>query len=74
MDIERKRTSLVILAVLVIVAGIIHPMGVFAKGKGLKVHFIDVGQGDSTLITCDGEAMMIDFGNNYKGTAIQSYC
>ncbi len=39
----------------------------------LAVHFIDVGQGDSTLIVCDGEAMLIDAGDNDKGTAVQLY-
>ena len=39
----------------------------------MEVHFIDVGQGDCTLITCDGEAMLIDAGGNSKGTAIQMY-
>ncbi len=39
----------------------------------LQVHFIDVGQGDATLITCKGHAMLIDAGDNSKGTAIQLY-
>lgn len=39
----------------------------------LQVHFIDVGQGDSTLILCAGEALLIDAGDNGKGTAIQLY-
>ena len=39
----------------------------------LEVHYIDVGQGDATLLICDGEAMLIDAGDNSKGTAIQSY-
>lgn len=39
----------------------------------LQVHFIDVGQGDCTLLTCDGEAMLIDAGDNSKGTTIQLY-
>lgn len=39
----------------------------------LFVHYIDVGQGDATLITCGEEAMLIDAGDNDKGTAIQMY-
>lgn len=39
----------------------------------LQVHYIDVGQGDATLLVCDGHAMLIDAGNNDKGTAVQSY-
>lgn len=27
------------------------------------IHFIDVGQADSALITCDGHSMLIDGGN-----------
>lgn len=39
----------------------------------MEVHFMDVGQGDSTLITCDGHSMLIDTGDYSKGTAIQNY-
>lgn len=41
--------------------------------SGLEVHFIDVGQGDATLIKADGHAMLIDAGENDKGTAVQLY-
>lgn len=30
---------------------------------GLTVYFLDVGQADSALVVCDGEAMLIDGGN-----------
>ncbi len=44
-----------------------------AELEELQVHFIDVGQGDCTLITCDGKSMLIDAGDNNKGTAVQLY-
>lgn len=44
----------------------------FVSGE-LQVHYIDVGQGDSTLITCGEHAMLIDAGENDKGTEIWSY-
>ncbi len=43
------------------------------KLSEMQVHFMDVGQGDATLVICDGEAMLIDAGDNTKGTAIQLY-
>ncbi len=39
----------------------------------LEVHFIDVGQGDATFITCGGHSMLIDSGDDSKGTAVQNY-
>lgn len=39
----------------------------------LAVHYIDVGQGDATLITCGDSAMLIDAGNNNMGTTVQLY-
>ena len=50
------------------------PDTVLAKSPStLSVHFIDVGQGDAELITCDGHAMLIDAGGNDKGTTVQLY-
>jgi competence protein ComEC len=43
------------------------------ENSELTVHYINVGQGDAALIACDGEYMMIDAGDNDKGTAVQSY-
>lgn len=39
----------------------------------LQVHFIDVGQGDCSLVICDGEAMLIDAGGRDMGTTVQLY-
>lgn len=39
----------------------------------MEVHFLDVGQGDSTLIKCGDMAMLIDVADDSKGTAIQNY-
>ena len=41
--------------------------------ESMEVHFIDVGQGDSTLIRCGDQAMLIDAGDNSKGTTVQLY-
>ncbi len=52
------------------------PLPVAAKPADpapMEVHFLDVGQGDCTLVTCDGHAMLIDAGDDTKGTAIQNY-
>lgn len=41
--------------------------------NSMEVHFLDVGQGDSTLVTCGEDAMLIDAADDSKGTAIQHY-
>jgi competence protein ComEC len=39
----------------------------------LEIHFIDVGQGDATLVRSGEHAMLIDAGDNDKGTYLQNY-
>lgn len=41
--------------------------------SNLEIHFIDVGQGDATLLVCDEEAMLVDAGTTSSGTSIQLY-
>ena len=43
------------------------------SGAGLTVHYIDVGQADSILLQCDGEAMLIDGGNVADSQTVVSY-
>ena len=37
------------------------------------VHFLDVGQGDCSLIICDGKTMLIDAGENGNESDIIEY-
>ncbi len=39
----------------------------------VQVHFIDIGQGDSELIVGNGEAVLIDAGDNDKGDEVLAY-
>ncbi len=39
----------------------------------LEVHYLDVGQGDATLLVCGEQALLVDAGDNSKGTQIQLY-
>ena len=39
----------------------------------LEVHFLDVGQADSILVLCDGEAMLIDGGNRGDSSMVYAY-
>lgn len=43
------------------------------NSSAMEVHYIDVGQGDATLIKADGHYMLIDAGDNDKGTRVQNY-
>lgn len=43
------------------------------SGKEFKVHFIDAGQSDATLIESDGHFMLVDAGENDQGDRVVSY-
>ena len=44
-----------------------------AQTDALRIYFLDIGQGDCTILTQGDHAMLIDAGDNDKGTAVQSY-
>lgn len=46
--------------------------GTAVKGE-VRVHFMDVGQGDSMLIEGNGESVLIDAGENDKGDEVLAY-
>lgn len=46
---------------------------VISSNSPLSVHLIDVGQGDSILIESDGSYMLIDAGDNHKGSIVVDY-
>lgn len=39
----------------------------------LEIHYIDVGQGDATLIKCGSHAMLIDAGDYTRGSVVWAY-
>ena len=65
---KKLLTLLITLCVLLSGCGVAYvpatdPTAETAGGEELLIHFIDVGQADSSLIICDGQAMLIDAGN-----------
>ena len=47
---------------------------IFVSEEGrLEVHFLDVGQGDATLLLQDGHAMLVDGGDNLHGWQVTGY-
>lgn len=72
--IYRKLIHLILTAALLAGACLSVPVVSSAAGTDkMEVHFLDVGQGDSTLIVCGEHAMLIDTGDDSKGTQIQNY-
>ena len=43
------------------------------ENSTFEVHFIDVGQGDCSLILCDGKAMLIDVGEASESSKVYSF-
>ena len=75
----KKNPLLALLIVLVAVALLIWQSAEDRKNTvtvpmdGLYVHYIDVGQGDSELVCCNGEYMLIDAGEPDASDAVLEY-
>lgn len=75
---KKRRAGCWLLSVFLILAALFQPAflqidSAAENQSGLKVHYLDVGQGDCTLIESGEHAMLIDAGNNNKGTYVQNY-
>ena len=75
----KKNPLLALVIVLVAVALLIWQSAEDRKNTvtvpmdGLYVHYIDVGQGDSELVCCNGEYMLIDAGEPEAADAVLEY-
>ena len=49
------------------------PAETTVSGKGLTVQFLDVGQADCALLSCDGEYLLIDGGNRDDSQLVVSF-
>ncbi len=65
--------ALILVVIAVVVCACSPKGGIIAQGGGLYVHYIDVGQGDSELICCGGEYMLIDAGTPSAGDTVVEY-
>ena len=62
-----RRLLLLLLCLVLTACGLTPPRRTAPppEGSSFAIHFIDVGQGDSALVLCDGAAMLIDGGENH---------
>lgn len=62
-----------ILVIFLLLGLFFSSIGNVSAASTVKVHFINVGQGDATLIQAPGEAILIDGGGKGKGPTIVNY-
>ena len=65
--------KVLIVVLILIVSYLLYEAEDFTPNADLKIHFIDVGQADSILITLNDSAMLIDAGNNGDGDLVVDY-
>lgn len=71
---KQKRILSILLCIVLILAGIAEwYFSSDTPQADLDVHYIDVGQGDSILVVCNGEAMLIDGGDNSAEDILPAY-
>ena len=66
----QKMIKRMIVVCLLAIIMCIFPIAVIAE---LRIHFINVGQGDSILVVCDDEAMLVDAGPLEAGSVVNEY-
>ena len=74
----KKLVCLILVLILTLAAAACSPVSpkendLAGEDAELLVHFIDVGQGDSTLLESKGEFVLIDAGENAYGTTVADY-
>lgn len=72
----RRLTAILLLMCLLLCScSVKQPSGIVSTPvqEQLWVHFIDVGQGDSILLECDGEFALIDGGSTNDGESVAAY-
>ena len=57
----------------VVLLCLVSAISVSASESRMEVHFLDVGQGDCAILTCDGKSMIIDGGNADKSQLVFAY-
>lgn len=82
---KRKKIVAIVAAVIFILCDalicLLYSQGVLDKkdyegyvpDAPFSVHYIDVGQGDSSLVCCDGNYILIDAGKSFAGDTVVNY-
>lgn len=74
---RNRIVGVILLALLLILVDYIPTQeprtGTINRAGNMKVHFIDVGQGDAILVEADNSAMLIDAGDTNKRSVITDY-
>lgn len=52
---------------------VVEPPAELPDNSTFEIHFIDVGQGDCSLVVCDGKAMLIDGGESSESSKVYAY-